>query len=83
MADAPLTVILSPRNELVTSAACYLIANSITLTEIQLGENSSVPQWRKIIDHGLKHRRANVQEAAANAMAAVSKLVDCSAVVKR
>ncbi len=36
-----------------------------------------------IMDLGLKHRNSTVQEAAAAALAAVSKLVDCSSIVKR
>ncbi|PPQ80979.1 hypothetical protein CVT25_015132 [Psilocybe cyanescens] len=46
------------RNELIASAACRLIANSITVTEINLGARSSVPGWKKIVDNGLKHRIA-------------------------
>jgi hypothetical protein len=76
-------MIRSPRNELVTAAACQLIASSITLKEILLEGQSSVPHWRTIIEHGLKHRKSAVQVAAASALAEVSKLVDCSAVVRR
>ncbi|KAA1469978.1 TBCD protein [Dentipellis sp. KUC8613] len=78
LGQASLDMIQSPRNELVTAAACNLIASSISLPEIQLVARSSVPHWRKIIDIGLKHRNPKVQDAAANAMAEVSKLVDCS-----
>ncbi|EMD39955.1 hypothetical protein CERSUDRAFT_45983 [Gelatoporia subvermispora B] len=77
--DVSLETILSPRHELVTSAANILIANSITAEETHTDE-SSVPHWRKIVDAGLKSRSTPVQEAAASAMTAVSKLVDCSAV---
>lgn len=66
----------------MTAAACSLIASSISASEIDL-EKTSVPHWRKIVDIGLKSRSTIVQEAAATAMAAVSKLVDCSAVVSR
>lgn len=76
-------MIRSPRNELVTAAACQLIASSINLKEIALEGQSSVPHWRTIIDLGLKHRKSTVQVAAASALAGVSKLVDCSAVVQR
>lgn len=76
-------MIRSPRNELVTAAACQLIATSITLKEILLEGQSSVPHWRTVIDLSLKHRKSVVQEAAASALAEVSKLVDCSAVVQR
>jgi hypothetical protein len=76
-------MIRSPRNELVTVAACQLIASSISLKEILLEGLSSVPHWRSIIDMGLKRRKSTVQEAAAHALAAVSKLVDCSSIVQR
>lgn len=76
-------MIRSPRNELVTAAACQLIASSITLKEIVLEKQSSVPHWRTVIDMGLKHRKSTVQVAAASALAEVGKLVDCSAVVQR
>lgn len=42
-----------------------------------------MPHWRTILDLGIKHRKSTVQEAAASALAEVSKLVDCSAVVQR
>ncbi|KAI0283960.1 TBCD protein [Russula aff. rugulosa BPL654] len=83
LADVPIEMIRSPRNELVTAAACQLIASSINLKEILLEGQSSVPHWRTIIDLGLKHRKSTVQVAAASALAEVSKLVDCSAVVQR
>lgn len=83
LADVPVDMIRSPRNELVTVAACQLIASSISLKEILLEGQSSVPHWRMIIDMGLKHRKSTVQEAAADALAAVSKLVDCSSIVQR
>lgn len=73
----------TPRNEAVTAAACALIASSITKDDITQEEGTSVPHWRKIVDVGLRHRSQTVQEAAAGAMAAVSKLVDCSSVVER
>jgi len=76
-------MIRSPRNELVTAAACQLIASSITPKEILLSGESSVPHWRSTLDLGIKHRKSTVQEAAASALAEVSKLVDCSAVVQR
>jgi hypothetical protein len=79
----PQDVVQAPRNELVTAAACRLIASSITIAEISLEQNGPAPHWRKVIDVGLRHRSSSVQEAAAEAMAAVSKLVDCSSVVAR
>lgn len=76
-------VLYGPRNELVTAAACRLVAITITATEIELDQSSSVPQWRKLIDYGMKHRSSVVQEEAVAAMASISKLVDCSSVVNR
>ncbi|KAF9808522.1 hypothetical protein IEO21_07853 [Rhodonia placenta] len=78
LSQVPLNIIESPRHELVTAAACSLIASSISASEID-PEKTSVPHWRKIVDIGLKSRSTIVQEAAATAMAAVSRLVDCSA----
>jgi tubulin-specific chaperone D len=68
---------------MLTAAACQLIADSISRTEIQLDEISSVPDWQKIIDYGLRHRSVDVRESAAAAMAAISKLTDCTSTVKR
>lgn len=73
----------SMRNELITSAACRLIASSISISEIELGARSSVPHWRSIVDFALKSASVPVQEAAAEAMAAVSVLTDCSPQVER
>jgi tubulin-specific chaperone D len=83
LVDVPVDMIRSPRNELVTAAACQLIGSSISLKEILPEGQSSVPHWRTVIDLGLKHRKSTVQEAAASALAEVSKLVDCSTVVQR
>ncbi|KAJ7288359.1 TBCD protein [Mycena rebaudengoi] len=83
LAHIPEHVLLGARNELITAAACGLLAHSITLREIELKDKSTVPNWRKVLDFGLKHRNAGVQEAAAAAMGAVSRLVDCQAVVTR
>lgn len=83
MAIVPLDVIVSPRNDLVLTASCHLIAASISIVEIKLGQKSSVPHWRKVIDFGLKHRTSVVQEAAATTLKAVSRLVDCSDIVER
>ncbi|KAI0632121.1 TBCD protein [Trametes polyzona] len=78
----PLKTIQSPRQELVAEAACRLISTGITLPETQHAQ-STVPHWRHVVDSGLKSRSVAVQEAAAAALAAVSRLVDCSAVVDR
>ncbi|KAF8194167.1 TBCD protein, partial [Pholiota molesta] len=72
----PQSTLTTTRNELIVSAACRLIANSITVTEVNLGEKSSVPGWRKIVDIGLKHRVTGVQENAADAMASMTHLTD-------
>lgn len=71
------------RNDLVVAASCRVIANSITATEIGLGDGSSVMLWKKIVDVGLKHRSTSVQEAAADAMRMISDLTDSSADVSR
>ncbi|KZT12037.1 TBCD protein [Laetiporus sulphureus 93-53] len=82
LSDVPSKIIESPRHELITAAACDLIANSITLVDTRQ-ENALATRWSKIVDVGLKSRSPAVQEAAASAMAAVSQLVDCSALVDR
>ncbi|CAA7261517.1 unnamed protein product [Cyclocybe aegerita] len=71
------------RNELIASAACRLIAASITVTEIKLGPDSSVPTWKTVVEIGLKHRHPSVQEAAADAMSAISNLTDYSSDISR
>ncbi|KAF8208916.1 TBCD protein [Mycena galopus ATCC 62051] len=83
LALIPERILLGPRNELVTAAACTLLARTITRAEIDLKTQSAVPNWRKLLDFGLKHRTAPVQEAAAEAMGAVSRLVDCAVSVNR
>ncbi|KAK0503901.1 TBCD protein [Armillaria luteobubalina] len=77
LAIVPHAVLVGSRNEIVTAAACQLIASTVTLAEISMGPSTSVPKWRQVVDFGLKHRRVPVQEAAAMAMASISKLVDC------
>lgn len=76
-------MIFGPRNGIVTAAACQLIGNAITLTEIKLKEQSSVPNWRQIIDHGLRYRLEAVQETAAAAYATISKREDFSDDIKK
>ncbi|KAJ7505351.1 TBCD protein [Mycena galericulata] len=83
LALIPESVLLGPRSELVTGAACSLLACTITRAEIDLQKDSAVPNWRKLLDYGLKHRSEPVQEAAAEALGAVSRLVDCAVVVNR
>ncbi|KAJ6613342.1 TBCD protein [Mycena sp. CBHHK59/15] len=83
LARIPERVLLGPRNELITAAACRLIAYTITLAEVNLQKHSVVPYWRAVLDGGLKHRSKPVQEAAAAAMGALSRFVDCAEVVHR
>ncbi|KAI5896933.1 ARM repeat-containing protein [Schizophyllum commune H4-8] len=71
------------RNELITAEACRLIASTLTLPEVELKDKGAVPHWRKVVEGGLCHRSAAVQDEAAAAMAALSGLVDCSNTVKR
>ncbi|KAI0372156.1 TBCD protein [Pilatotrama ljubarskyi] len=82
LSTVPLTTIQSPRQELIAEAACRLIAAGISYPEIQHAQ-STVPYWRQVVDSGLRSRSVMVQEAAAVALAAVSRFVDCSAVVDR
>ncbi|KAI0732028.1 TBCD protein [Fomitopsis betulina] len=82
LVQVPTDIIESPRHDLVTTTACNLIANGISALDMNF-DDTSVPHWRKIVNIGLKSKNMSVQEAAAGAMAAVSKLVDCSAVVDR
>lgn len=80
----PKNTILAPRNEHVLSATCNLIAVSITQQEAQHAqEQSLVPDWRHLVDQGLRHRGNHAQEAAATAMATMSSLMDCSVLVQR
>ena len=75
----PSTIILSPRNHLITEAACHVIANSLSAKEVvTLRGTTTEPFWRRVIFHGLKSRNSNVQEAAAAAMRSLSRLRDCS-----
>ena len=71
------------RNDLVVAASCQVIANSLTLSDVELGEASSVKLWRKIVDVGLKHRTTSVQEAAADATRVISNFTNSSADVLR
>ena len=82
LSAVPLTTIQSSRQELIAAAACTLIASGISQAETQHA-HTTVPHWRQVVDSGLKHRTEGVQVAAASALAAVSRLVDCSAVVQR
>ncbi|KAH7921320.1 ARM repeat-containing protein [Leucogyrophana mollusca] len=83
LALIPQDVILAPRNDIVHSGACYLIASTITPQVIELGDTSPVPYWRHIVDAGLRHRNSSVQESAATAMAYMSTHADCSQTAQR
>ncbi|KAJ7600517.1 TBCD protein [Mycena floridula] len=72
LARARPATLIAPRNELVTAAACGLIATTITLTEINLQQKSAFPDWRKVVDCGIKHRKDTVQDAGVAAMAEIS-----------
>ena len=76
-------MILSSRHELLTTAACELIAHSICRTDIEATPGSSKAPWRNIIDFAFKSPNATVQEAVANAMVSISRLVNCSGDVTR
>ncbi|KAF5311690.1 hypothetical protein D9611_009412 [Ephemerocybe angulata] len=76
-------IVKAPRNHLVTAAACRLIAATLTIEEIEAGNASSVPDWRKIVDVGIKHRVDEVQDEAAAAMGTWSRLADCSFEIER
>ncbi|KAL0578630.1 hypothetical protein V5O48_003373 [Marasmius crinis-equi] len=67
----PEKTLLGARNDILLSAACGLIEATVTLSEINLGDKSSVPYWKNVLEHALKHRDIAVQEAAASAMGAL------------
>lgn len=73
-------LLLQKRNiDYPLSAACRFIANSVSLAVIA----SDQSQWRKVIDQGLRHRNAEVQESAAVALQELSNITDCSDDIKR
>ena len=82
LSTVPLATIQSTRQDLIAAAACRLIASATSLAETQHAQ-TTVPHWRHVVDSGLKSKTVAVQEAAADALAAVSRLVDCSAVLQR
>ncbi|KAK7469200.1 hypothetical protein VKT23_003691 [Stygiomarasmius scandens] len=79
----PESVLLGPRNDMVTAAACEFLTHTVILEEIVLGDKSAVPNWRKIVEFGLKHRSEPVREAAASTIAVITRLVDCHDLVLR
>lgn len=83
VSQLPANIVQSSRHELVTAAACQVIANSVSTPDLKAQQGATTPEWRKIIDFALKSRGIMVQESAADAMAALSKLIDCSPVVQR
>ena len=71
----PQSVLRSYGNELILAALCRLIASSLSSRALQLPNSESL--WRPAVDQSLKHREVMVQESAASAMAALSKLALC------
>ncbi|KAF8755096.1 Tubulin folding cofactor D C terminal [Rhizoctonia solani] len=66
------------QGDLIAEAACYLVAESISLTAVGLAPADGVPNWRYIIlDNGLKHQNEAVQIAASSALSVISGLMDC------
>ena len=78
LSDVPTKVLQGTRNEILLAAACDLIGASISSAETTLLDKSSVPDWKSIIEAGLRHRNVVVQESATKAFGSVSQLVDCS-----
>ncbi|KAF8635864.1 hypothetical protein AX15_000054 [Amanita polypyramis BW_CC] len=76
-------VVFSNRYDIVTAAACRMIASTLTSKQLSPINDSRIPRWKKIVEFGLKHRNPSVQEAAAEAMRRVSLLQDCTQDVKR
>ncbi|KAF7797405.1 hypothetical protein EIP86_008600 [Pleurotus ostreatoroseus] len=70
LANVPSSTLVSRRHELITAAACELIAHAISSTEANSAPSPKTPPWRETIDFGLKSSNVVVQEAAASAMAA-------------
>ncbi|KAI6039323.1 armadillo-type protein [Pisolithus marmoratus] len=68
----PESLVLAPRNEQILGAVCSLVAASITREEVELENDSSVPNWKKFVDQGLRHRGNDVREAGAAALATAS-----------
>ena len=83
LSRVPFENLVESRNAIATVAACRLISVTLTLDEILLESNSSFPEWKKLVEFGLKHRNTAVQGAAADAMSSFSKIVDCSQLVIR
>ncbi|KAF8895385.1 ARM repeat-containing protein [Infundibulicybe gibba] len=61
LSRVPLDTLLRPRNELVAEAACRFIACTLTAAEVNRAP-SSIPVWKTVIDHGMKHRSEHLTE---------------------
>lgn len=85
MATVPSAVISSPRNHLIMEAACYVIAHSISSvgSGVLQGPSAKKAFRNTIISQGLRHRRAEVQEAAATVLTSLSELSDQTGFVER
>ena len=85
METVPSAIISSPRNHLITEAACYVIANSISSigAEVLRDPLSRDAFWNGLITQALRHRRAEVQEAAAAAFSSLSELDDQTEIINR
>ncbi|CAE6415293.1 unnamed protein product [Rhizoctonia solani] len=67
------------RGDLIAEAACYLVAESVSPTAVDLVPGDDVPDWRNIILHnGLKHDNEAVQAAASAALSVISGFMDCA-----
>ncbi|CCO31366.1 Tubulin-specific chaperone D AltName: Full=Beta-tubulin cofactor D [Rhizoctonia solani AG-1 IB] len=75
----PSTTFQKFRGEMIVEASCYLIAESISLTAVNLTPGDNAPDWRYIIlDNGLKHQSEAVQAAASAALSVISGFMDCA-----
>jgi hypothetical protein len=66
------------QNELILESSCQLIANAVSVQALELSDS-----WRDVIDLAMKKVEPSVQDAAAQAMRAVSTIQDCSSEVER
>ncbi|KAI5122803.1 hypothetical protein M0805_000146 [Coniferiporia weirii] len=71
--SVPSTILFSPRNHLITEAACYVVASSISTRDVEaLKASTKSPHWKVTIMEGLRHRHTGVQVAAAVAMTSLN-----------
>lgn len=80
LSKLPARVVKKYGNELILSAICLLTENSLSGNALAIPNSEN--WWRPALDASLKHRDDAVQESAAGAMAALSKLQPCSDYVK-